>query len=310
MAEPEKKMVVLTDAQGVEIPVTAERKRPEQIIVALKPDEPQFPGDILVVLAPPASPAKSKAKHGTRMSVRPRQEKCACKGRGWGIVEVDDGSRFHRRAPALCSCIAQAVARICGAEAVIASWAMAADDPVLVAWREELGAREAEAVEALDGVRTSRKAQVEMAEAEAVKIEETATAAEPAAKKAAQELSAARDAVSGAITAEEQARAILKDAEKTLVRARKELAVAESAHAVAAHAVDRTGAARLRATAAIIGGGKGEWADRERRAVAAVERIQREVRVAAGVGVVVGGAVPSVVPAGTALLAETKDIVP
>ncbi len=304
MTEPEKK-VVLVDAQGVEVSTPVARPRPEQIIVGLKPNESQFDGDILVILAP----SKTKLKHGPRMSVRPRQEKCACKGRGWGVVETDDGSRFHRRVPGLCSCVAQAVARICGADAVIASWAMSADDPVLVAWREELAVREATAVGALADVQTSRKALASDAEAEAVKVETAAKAAEPEASEAARVLGEARDAVATAVTAEGQARSILKDAEKTLSRARKELAAAESAHSMAAHKIDRTGAARLRATAAIISGPKGEWADRERRAVAAVERVQREVRVVAGLGVVASPMAP-VVPVGTVRLADTKDVVP
>jgi hypothetical protein len=284
--------VVVVDEQGAVV-APEPRKRLEQIIVGLKDGEAPWDGDILVVLAPPASPSKTKTKHGSRMSVRPRQEKCACKGRGWGVMETDDGSRFKRRVPGLCACISQAVAKICGADSVIASWAMSVDDPVLVAWREELAVREEAAVDALATVQTERRAQVGMAEAEAAKIEAAAKAAEPEASEAAQARSAARDAVAGAVTAEGQARAILKDAEKTLIRARKELAAAEVAHSMAAHKVDRTGAARLRATAAIIGGGKGEWADRERRAVAAVERVRREVRVAAGLGVRVVGVVPT-----------------
>lgn len=303
MSDQKNTKVVLVDTQGVEVPtVPTAPARPEQIIVGLKPDAPPYPGDILVLLAP----SKAKLKHGQRMSVRPQQDKCICKGHGWGVVETDDGSRFHRRAPALCKCIGQAVARICGAEAVIASWAPPANDSLLVEWKMALAGREAEAEAALDAVRADRERETRGAEAEADRIEVLATAAEPAAAEAARVLGVARDAVAGAVTAEGQARAIYEDAQRTLARARGELATAEAAHAVAAHAVNLTGAARLRATAAILRGPKSAWADKERRAVAALERVRREMGVVAGLGVVGEVRLAEEKPAAVA----TKELVP
>ena len=284
--------VVVVDEQGAKAP-TEERKRPDGHIAPLKPGQESYPGDVLVTLFP----AKTKLKYGTRLSVRPQPEKCICKGRGWGVVEEDDGSRFKRRVPRLCKCIAAAVTRICGADAVLASWEPPVGDGVMAEWRAELAAQEAAAEATLVAIRAEREKQTAAAEAEAERVEAAATAAEPAAAEAARELGAARNAVAGAVTAEGQAKAILKDAEKTLVRARKELATAEAEHTFAAHAVDRTGAAQLRATAAILRGPKSTFADKERRAVAALERVRREIKAAAGRTVAAKTPDPPIAPA-------------
>jgi len=301
-------VVQITESEASVSPAPA---RPEQIIVSLKPDAPPFDGDILVVLAP----SNVKLKYGTRMSVRPQPEKCVCKGRGWGVVEEDDGSRFHRRVPGLCKCIAQAVARVCGTGVVIAAWAPPEGDPVLAEWRTELVTREAEAEAALVAIRAEREKVTCEAEAEADKVEAEATAAEPAAADAARELGAARDAVATAVSTVEQARVVLKDAEKMLARARVALArvalaTAEAAHVVAAHAVDRTGAAQLRATAAILRGPKSAWADKERRALAALERVRREMGVVAGLGMVGTMAAQASAPVLAESCVFTKDSAP
>lgn len=201
-----------------EIPKSKGRRRPAEIAVTLKPGEPVFPGDVLVVV-------KGKP---LRLSVRPKASRCPCQAHGWVILRVDDGSRFGLHKPVPCGCVLAAVATVAGKDFEIDSWAPMSWDDVAKEYLRSLQARQDEVKTAIVNLTAEREQKVREFEAERDRLLGVADAALEELPEIGPEILAARAEYHEAFDEIVRAEKALADAEQRKRRAEEALGTVEA----------------------------------------------------------------------------------
>ena len=136
--------------------------RPPSTVLRLRPEEPAWPGDVLITLVGSTD----------RVSVRPGPKCTFCRTDhgpvGWVRVAEDDGSRFGLRVPNPCACIMDAIKRAGAKTPEVAT--MTVSDPGIGLWRRELSANIADTDGLIATLGRERDAKIAELEAEAARL--------------------------------------------------------------------------------------------------------------------------------------------